>query len=84
DKADGTIRWTYTALGKIESSPVIAQNVVVITSGDGRIYLLNKNSGEKIWSYEIGSPISSTPAVVENMIVVGAVDGRVYAFGWPN
>jgi len=65
----------------LKSSPVITNNKVIITSTDGRIYLLDLNTGEKIWSYEIGSSINSTPAVIDNMIIVGATDGKVYAFG---
>ena len=65
----------------MDSSPVIAKDVVVVGSGDGRIYMIDANKGEKIWSYEIGKPISSTPAIIKNLVVVGCEDGSVYAFG---
>ena len=81
DKSTGEILWTFKALRKIDSSPVIAHNKVIIASSDGRIYLLNLDTGKKIWSYEIGSPISGTPAVLNNMIIVGAEDGKVFTFG---
>jgi outer membrane protein assembly factor BamB len=55
--------------------------MVIVGSGDGRIYMIDLNKGEKIWSYEIGKPISSTPAVIKNMVVVGSEDGSIYAFG---
>jgi len=60
---------------------VLAKNTVIVGSGDGRIYMIDLNKGEKIWSYEIGKPIFSSPAVVKNMVVVGSEDGSVYAFG---
>jgi len=65
----------------VESSPVIAKDKVIVASGDGRIYILDLQNGEKIWSYEIGSAISGTPAAVEDKIIIGAEDGWVYCFG---
>ena len=47
---------------------------------DGRLYLLNLQTGEKIWSYEIGASITSSPAVVDGLITVGAEDGKIYTF----
>ena len=58
----------------------ITNDKVVVGSGDGRIYILDLESGEKIWSYEIGRSISSTPAVVKGKIIIGSEDGRVYCF----
>ena len=55
--------------------------MVVIASGDGRLYLLDLKTGKKLWSYEIGSPLLSTPAVINNYIIVGGSDGKVYVFG---
>lgn len=81
NKADGKIVWNFPTLRKMESSPVIAQNSVVIASEDGRLYILDLETGHKIWSYEIGSPVYSTPAVTNNYIIVGADDGKIYVFG---
>ena len=73
--------WKFKTLQKIESSPVVAGDKVLITSGDGRIYLLDLKTGIKIFAYDLGSPIYSTPAVIGDLIVVAANDGNVYGFG---
>jgi outer membrane protein assembly factor BamB len=54
---------------------------VIFGSADGRLYILDLRTGEKLWSYEIGSPIYSTAAVVDGLLIVGAKDGGIYAFG---
>jgi outer membrane protein assembly factor BamB len=73
--------WKFKALGKIDASPVIAGNSVVVASADGRLRFIDITTGTERWKYEVGSPISGTPAVTSNIIVVAAEDGRVYAFG---
>ena len=72
---------SFKSLGKNDGSPVVAADKVVIASADGRIYMLDAETGEKVWSYEIGSPISGTPAIVKDRIYIGAHDGVVYSFG---
>ena len=47
---------------------------------DGRLYLLDLETGEELWSYEVSDEISS-PAIINGMIVVGSEDGTVTAFG---
>jgi outer membrane protein assembly factor BamB len=65
----------------VDASPVICGNLVVFASGDGRLHILETETGKEKWSYEIGCRISSTPAVTSKLIVIGGEDGRVYAFG---
>ena len=78
---NGKLAWKFKTLGKVDASPVIAGNLVVAASCDGRLHILDINTGNEIWTYEIGSAIFSTPAVTSKMIVVGAQDGKVYVFG---
>ena len=65
----------------MDSSPVICGDRVIVGSGDGRIYMLDINSGSEKWSYEIGAAVSSCPAIADGKIVIGADDGFVYMFG---
>jgi outer membrane protein assembly factor BamB len=80
NKADGKILWRFKALGKLAGSPVICGNNVVVAAGDGRLYVLDLQTGTKSWSYELGSPSASTPAVIKNMLVISTQDGRVFGF----
>ena len=65
----------------MDSSPVIAGDKVVFGSVDGRIYIVDLDTGNEIWSYEVGSVIIGSPAVAGGYLLIGAADGRVYAFG---
>ncbi len=62
------------------SSPTISGENVYFGSGDGKLYALDINTGEKKWEFTIGVPILSTPTIVGKWLFVGAYDGNVYAF----
>jgi outer membrane protein assembly factor BamB len=62
------------------SSPTIAGNTVYIGCSDGRLYALDKSSGQVTWSYDFGVPTLSTPCVSGNSLFTAAYDGNVYAF----
>jgi len=62
------------------SSPTISGELVFIGSGDGNIYALDINTGQKRWEYTIGVPVLSTPTILGRWLFVGAYDGNVYAF----
>ena len=67
--------------GKVDSSPVVCGDKIVVGSDDGRLYMVNLANGKEIWNYEIGQPVASSPAVVNGTVVIGSQDGNVYAFG---
>jgi len=73
--------WSFATRGKVDSSPAICGDKVVVGSDDGRIYLVSLQTGKELWKYEIGQPISSSPAVADGKIVIGCEDGNVYCFG---
>src|SRR5262245_1778242 len=86
--ADGVVRalrrdtgapaWAFDS-GGLPSSPVLAGNRVVVSSG-GSLATLDLESGKKIWNIRVSDEITS-PAIVGGWIVVGADDGTVTAFG---
>jgi len=73
--------WAFATQGKVDSSPVVVGDKVVVGSDDGRLYVVSLKNGEKLWSYEIGKPVGSSPAVADGKIVIGSDDGSVYCFG---
>lgn len=81
DRQTGRVKWTFSALAEIDSSPVVCDNKVLFGSDDGWIYMVDVSSGKEIWSFEIGEIIASSPAVAQGMVVIGADDGIVYCFG---
>jgi outer membrane protein assembly factor BamB/serine/threonine protein kinase len=87
--ANGQSRWSYTtgngtpfgAGGGVESSPVVAGNVVYVGSDNGTVYALDTASGHPVWSYTTptGSSVVSRPALDGGTVYFGSEDGRIYA-----
>jgi len=81
----GEILWEseINAAGYQISTPVIADDLIVVPSTDGKIYALNRFNGSLEWNAEIENPIAgitSSPIFYRNQIIVGGGDGKVYAF----
>jgi outer membrane protein assembly factor BamB len=82
DPATGNEKWKPLATrSRIESSPVIAGNRVVVATAAGKIYLLDANTGEVKWEQEMGGSFTASPAVVDAKIILGNGDGTLYCFG---
>ena len=47
---------------QIDSSPDDGGRVV-IGSDDRRLYMLDRESGEKLWRFDTGAPLSASPAI---------------------
>ncbi len=73
--------WSFPTRGKVDSSPVVCGDKVVVGSDDGRLYLVSLDKGQQVWMYEVGQPIESSPAVADGKVVVGSDDGSLYCFG---
>ena len=80
-RADGQPVWSFATHGKVDSSPAVCGDKVVVGSDDGRLYVVALGTGKEVWSYEVGQPIGSSPAVARRKVVVGCEDGNVYCFG---
>jgi outer membrane protein assembly factor BamB len=78
---NGKVAWTFATRARVESSPAIADGRVFVGSNDGRFYVLNVDSGEKLWEFTAGAPLSASPAIAKGRIVIGSQDGRLYCFG---
>lgn len=56
---DGKLRWKQKVSSEVLSAPQVADDVVVVRSGDGHIVGMSVVDGKPLWSYE-----RSTPALV--------------------
>jgi len=75
DLRDGRRTWFFPA-GSIESSPLLVQNSVYITTLAGIVYCVDRRTGDELWKFETANeeerePIRSSPAS----------DGKILAFG---
>jgi eukaryotic-like serine/threonine-protein kinase len=74
------ILWTFIT-AQSHSSPVIANGIAYVGSGDGNLYALNALTGAKIWTYAPtgGLDLWMNPAVSNGIVYLYAGDGNVYA-----
>jgi outer membrane protein assembly factor BamB/uncharacterized membrane protein YoaK (UPF0700 family) len=79
--------WSSAATsGVIDSSPAVANGVVYVGSGDGKLYAYavgcasGGGSCTPLWTATTGGPIWSSPAVANGVVYVGSSDHKLYAY----
>jgi outer membrane protein assembly factor BamB len=61
------------------SSPVVANGVVYIGSGDQNVYALDATTGALRWTFATGDVVHASPAVASGVVYIGSWDRNVYA-----
>ena len=72
--SSGSTKWTFTAGGAVNVSPMIIGGSVYVGSANGKVYALSEATGDQRWTHSIGSPITASPAyyVLNSQIFVGS------------
>jgi outer membrane protein assembly factor BamB len=52
-----------------------------VGSSDGRLYVLDLETGKKLSEFDAGSGITASPAIAGGRVVIGSQDGIIYALG---
>lgn len=78
--ADGSMKWSFTTGGEVDSSPAIGPDgTVYVGSTDDNVYAISSNGLEK-WAFTTGDWVLSSPAIgADGTIYVGSNDGNLYA-----
>jgi len=71
----GKLRWQIKVSSEVLGQPQIADGIVVVRTGDGRIAGINAADGKSIWSYERATP----SLIVRNHSAVKIYRGIIYA-----
>lgn len=77
--ATNNVIWMKNIGFGVQSSPVVAGNIVCFGTDDGDLMIYDAASGSELWTYHTGFPISSTPAVDGNTVYFADQNGTVYA-----
>lgn len=87
-EAPGYFVWPADAVyldANISTPPVVAENMVVFGSVDGKVYARNRETGDHLWSWETGRRVWAAPAVIESqgvsVVYIVTGDGLVFAVG---
>ncbi|MBE0415711.1 MAG: PQQ-binding-like beta-propeller repeat protein [Dehalococcoidia bacterium] len=78
----GFLSCAPAAVVSIYGTPAVADGVVYIGTGNGKLYALDATAGYDIWQYPrdgyIGSIVGS-PVVADGILYIGSSDGKLYA-----
>ena len=86
---DGKLRWKTRMSSEVLSAPQVADGIVVVRTGDGRIAGLNVADGKRQWLYERATPaliVRSHAGVTigRGVVYAGFAGGKLAAIGLAN
>ena len=61
-----------------------SSNDIIVIEKQGKIFRINKNSGQIIWQVEINIELSTNPILVSDMIIFGTFDKQIILFPLEN
>lgn len=70
--------WHFSTGGRIVSSPVWSDGLVIFGSDDGLVRALDARTGSLRWAWRTNGPVPSTPAVADGRVHVLSYDGRLH------
>ena len=79
EAASGEVRWKQWLGDGIESSPVVADGLVYLSSTEDHLFVLDAYSGEERWRYLVGNPLPAPAAVAQGVVYFGT-----WSFGSSN
>lgn len=75
---DGGELWELQVGGVIDSSPALADGVLLVGCHDGNLLVISAVDGRLMQSVPLGPKNYSSPAVSEGRVYIGSSDGRLY------
>lgn len=75
---DGKVIWRYKTSGAIRTKAVVANDMIIFGSFDGRVYALSRE-GELIWNYDSGFPIVGGGTFYDGKVIFGSRDYTLFA-----
>jgi outer membrane protein assembly factor BamB len=74
-------KWQFNTNLPLETTPLIYNDMVFITTKDGYLKAIDSHNGSLKWVFKTDTPseIYSSPQINNNMIIFGATDNNLYA-----
>ena len=76
--ANGKVLWKIDARARIESSPVVMDDIAYFGATDGRLFAVNVRTGAVRWAYDTGARVNSSPSVWGDRICISNYGGAVF------
>ncbi len=78
NRATGRTLWTIKTSARVESSPVVLNNVAYFGATDGRLFAVNVPTGSIRWAYDTGGRINASPSIWGNRICISTYAGSIF------
>lgn len=67
---DGALLWRFQTLGRVDSTPLIAEDSVVFGAGDGAVYAISADTGRLRWRTLVGAEVTHAAVAWHDVILV--------------
>nr|WP_255545464.1 PQQ-binding-like beta-propeller repeat protein [Echinicola sp. 20G] len=64
----------------LESSPVLVNDQLIFGAMDGKVYVIDADSGKLLWKNSLGTPVMTSPAVSPEGFYICDFAGNIYFF----
>ena len=71
-------RWTLNTEAGIWAQPLLAGDMLIVSSIDHKLYALDRETGQRIWSLDLGGAVASTPLLANDRLYIGSFDKSFY------
>ena len=75
------IAWTLRTAGPINASPIWAEGLVIVGSGDGFLHAADGRTGAERWRFRTSGGIDGPAAYADGRLFFESRDGNLYAIG---
>jgi outer membrane protein assembly factor BamB len=84
DGTTGELVWVASVSSEVLAPPIAARGIVVVQTGDGKLFGLHADSGKRRWVYDRSIPTltlrgTATPVIHSGMVITGFDSGRMVA-----
>lgn len=79
DFHEATRKWAIDLPEPIQSSPIVANDSLLVSSLDGKLTALATDTGKRRWVFPAKAAFVASPVLSEGVIFIGSVDHTFYA-----
>ncbi len=74
------LKWSYSTLNNVTTSPAVADGYVYIASADHKLYAINAKTGKRHWFFDAKSPLYGSPTVANGVVYILTYNYTLHAF----
>ena len=79
----GEILWVFSVGATFTTPPVVAGDLVLVTTGRGQLVAVSRTDGTEAWRVELGEVIRTRPVVADDLVLIATPRGELVALAAP-